>query len=50
MFLLSPEGDMRPGDLHAQVFLEKRVLLADMDGIQRLSEGSLGNLKVCTVL
>jgi hypothetical protein len=29
MFLLSPEADMRPRDLQAQVFIEKRVLLAD---------------------
>jgi hypothetical protein len=42
MFLLSPEADMRPGDLHAQVFLEKRTLLTDTEGRQRLSEVGSG--------
>jgi hypothetical protein len=50
MFLRSPEADIRPGYLLAQVFLEKRHLLADTEGRQRLSEGSLGNLKVCAGL
>jgi hypothetical protein len=32
MFLLSPDADMHPGDLQAEVFMEKRVLLADRKG------------------
>jgi hypothetical protein len=47
MFLLSPEADMRPGDLQAQVFMEKRVLLADNPGRPRLSEGFLGIVRSC---
>jgi len=44
MFLLSPEADTGPGDLHAQVFVDKRVSVAGREARQRLSEGSLANL------
>jgi hypothetical protein len=46
MFLLSPEADMRRGDLHAQVFVDDRVLVAGREARQRLSEEISGESRV----
>ncbi len=43
MFLLSPEADMRPGDLQAQVPWTNAFWFADREARQRLTKGSLAN-------
>ena len=43
MFLLSPEADMRPGDLQAQVPWTNAVWFADREARQRLTKGFLAN-------
>jgi len=43
MFLLSPEADMRPGDLQAQVPWKNAFWFADREARQRLTKGSLAN-------
>ena len=49
MFLLSPEADMRPGDLQAQVPWTNAFCFADREARQRLTKGSLAN-KGCSEL
>ncbi len=50
MFLLSPEADMRPDDLQAQVPWTNAFWFADREARQRLTKGSLRNPKVYAVL
>src|SRR5712671_6378632 len=43
MFLLSPEADMRPGNLQAQVPRKNAFWFADRDARGRLTKGFLAN-------
>ena len=43
MLLLSPEADMRPSDLQAQVPWTNAFWFADREARQRLTKGSLAN-------
>ena len=43
MFLLSPEADMRPGNLQAQVLEKNAFWFADREARGRLTKGFLAN-------